>query len=317
MSRLSPTPPLDAQPVLYHEPAFWCSIGYYELNTRVGETFHASQPSITVDGFTDPSNSERLVMARRYSCISTIHISINVQIFACFQILLRSFVQCQSEWGRWTDQTTHRKRLAFSNYYIELIVISLIKPSILTSGLHLFQVCDFIILAARCLPNVWVIQVYLCKVRIVTRDMAGIQLRYAKYHQVWRNHPNLIHWSGLHPHRINIFFIAFHHCFRLQFKNIQQSRICRSAISVSIARIRSCLPINADVHDSNVICERMGCWIQVGLLNAVTPPDKHIYIYIIEQINFLSPILDGKQLLRRHAGLNCIWMGHFNGWTGF
>lgn len=59
MTRISPSPQLDAQPVLYHEPAFWCSIGYYELNTRVGETFHASQPSITVDGFTDPSNSER------------------------------------------------------------------------------------------------------------------------------------------------------------------------------------------------------------------------------------------------------------------
>lgn len=56
---MSPSPGLDAQPVMYHEPAFWCSIGYYELNTRVGETFHASQPSITVDGFTDPSNSER------------------------------------------------------------------------------------------------------------------------------------------------------------------------------------------------------------------------------------------------------------------
>lgn len=59
LTRLTPSPPLDAQPVMYHEPAFWCSIGYYELNTRVGETFHASQPSITVDGFTDPSNSER------------------------------------------------------------------------------------------------------------------------------------------------------------------------------------------------------------------------------------------------------------------
>lgn len=62
MSRLTPSPPIDAQPVMYHEPAFWCSIGYYELNTRVGETFHASQPSITVDGFTDPSNSERYIV---------------------------------------------------------------------------------------------------------------------------------------------------------------------------------------------------------------------------------------------------------------
>ena len=65
-TRTTPSPhhtliPLETEPVSYYEPAFWCSISYYELNTRVGETFHASQSSITVDGFTDPSNADRYV----------------------------------------------------------------------------------------------------------------------------------------------------------------------------------------------------------------------------------------------------------------
>ena len=48
---------VDLQPVNYQEPQFWCTIVYYELNNRVGEAFRASQTSIVVDGFTDPSNN--------------------------------------------------------------------------------------------------------------------------------------------------------------------------------------------------------------------------------------------------------------------
>ncbi|XP_067288690.1 mothers against decapentaplegic homolog 9 isoform X2 [Pseudorasbora parva] len=51
-------PHRDLRPVCYEEPEFWCSVAYYELNNRVGETFHASSRSILVDGFTDPSNNK-------------------------------------------------------------------------------------------------------------------------------------------------------------------------------------------------------------------------------------------------------------------
>lgn len=48
----------DLRPVCYEEPEYWCSVAYYELNSRVGETFHASSRSVLVDGFTDPSNNK-------------------------------------------------------------------------------------------------------------------------------------------------------------------------------------------------------------------------------------------------------------------
>jgi len=99
--RGSPSPPLEAEPVMYCEPAFWSSISYYELNTRVGETFHASQPSITVDGFTDPSNADRFCLGllsniNRNTVVEQTrrHIGKGVRLY---YIGGEVFAECQSE----------------------------------------------------------------------------------------------------------------------------------------------------------------------------------------------------------------------------
>ena len=62
-------PPIEYQAVTYCEPAYWCSVRYYEMKNRVGEGFSASKPSLTIDGFTDPSSSDRFCLG----LLSNIH----------------------------------------------------------------------------------------------------------------------------------------------------------------------------------------------------------------------------------------------------
>ncbi|XP_022686736.1 protein mothers against dpp-like isoform X3 [Varroa jacobsoni] len=50
-------PESEMHAVDYQEPQYWCTIAYYELNSRVGEAFHAQSHNIVIDGFTDPSNN--------------------------------------------------------------------------------------------------------------------------------------------------------------------------------------------------------------------------------------------------------------------
>ncbi|CAI2347782.1 unnamed protein product [Caenorhabditis sp. 36 PRJEB53466] len=62
----SPSPSVfseDGELQAHQRPAFrhpksWAQITYFELNSRVGEPFKLINPSMTVDGYTDPSNSE-------------------------------------------------------------------------------------------------------------------------------------------------------------------------------------------------------------------------------------------------------------------
>lgn len=105
----------DLRPVCYEEPEYWCSVAYYELNNRVGETFHASSRSILVDGFTDPSNNKNrfclglLSNVNRNSTIEHTRRHIGKGLFKVLHFFFCIFVFVEGFWIRkqllWEDQT--------------------------------------------------------------------------------------------------------------------------------------------------------------------------------------------------------------------
>ena len=52
-------------------PDHWCSIGYYELDSQVGEFFKVSSAirEVEVDGYVDPSASDRFCLG----ALSNVH----------------------------------------------------------------------------------------------------------------------------------------------------------------------------------------------------------------------------------------------------
>lgn len=92
------SPYISNQPL----PENWCSIAYFELDTQVGEIFKvpSSLPSVTVDGYVDPSGGNRFCLG----ALSNVHrteqsekaryISNYPLTYDLFEIVYTSTVQC-------------------------------------------------------------------------------------------------------------------------------------------------------------------------------------------------------------------------------
>ncbi|KAL3085186.1 hypothetical protein niasHS_010255 [Heterodera schachtii] len=53
---------LQQQLCHHSQPCCWCSICYYELNSRVGEPFKVLESIVVIDGFTNPSGAGRICL---------------------------------------------------------------------------------------------------------------------------------------------------------------------------------------------------------------------------------------------------------------
>lgn len=94
----------DMVQVAYEEPAYWASVAYYELNSRVGEAFRCNSNSLTIDGYTSPpdNNTNRFCLGQisninRNSSIEMTrqHIGRGVHLYFVNDDDL--YLECQSE----------------------------------------------------------------------------------------------------------------------------------------------------------------------------------------------------------------------------
>ncbi|CAI4230427.1 unnamed protein product [Auanema sp. JU1783] len=92
--------------VPYVETEDWATISYYEMNTRVGEQIRVSSTTISIDGYTDPTNSYNKISLGLFSNVnrnSTIentrrHIGKGVRLtYVSHQGTL--FAECESDTG--------------------------------------------------------------------------------------------------------------------------------------------------------------------------------------------------------------------------
>ncbi|XP_075942491.1 mothers against decapentaplegic homolog 4a isoform X2 [Anarhichas minor] len=66
-------PPISNHPA----PEYWCSIAYFEMDVQVGETFKvlSTCPTVTVDGYVDPSGGDRFCLGQ----LSNVHRTENIE----------------------------------------------------------------------------------------------------------------------------------------------------------------------------------------------------------------------------------------------
>lgn len=68
---------------------------------------------------------------------------------------------------------------------------------------------------------------------------------------------------------------------RLQLEDFQQSGIRSAVVAIGVAGLRSRLPIDEDVHDPNVVRERLGRRVQVSETNRPTMLKIEVKIFFL------------------------------------